>query len=66
MVQSSMSNYFRFQSFRTSSVGSSRSVLEEEKKTVEQMDFVEPIAEADDDILTQVQEEKWYRVSYMS
>jgi hypothetical protein len=35
----------------------------EKKKTVEQMDYVAPTADADDDILTQVQQEAWYKVS---
>ena len=53
-----------FRSFRT---GSSKSLMGDEKKeeqtNVQQMDFVEPtIAEADDDILTQVQKEAWYTV----
>lgn len=61
MAQSrSMSSYFNFQSFRSLS---SRSNVGGEKKSVEQMDFVAPTAEADDDILTQVQQEEWYKVS---
>jgi hypothetical protein len=46
-----------------SSMGGGGADSKKTLKSVEQMDYVAPTAEADDDILTQVQQETWYKVS---